>query len=104
MRRIDEGREDIIFFADEGGSWQIGIDWDKVFPAWFRCLSRSASPDEYGRLVVAAIEDLDQANCRDHLEAARRPATAAQKKALAKAGTWGAKMGHRAAGDQAAKR
>jgi hypothetical protein len=87
LRRIDEGRDDILFFADEGGSWQVGIDWEKVFPAWFRCLSRTASPDEYGRLVVAAIDDLDLAHPRDHLEAARRPATAAQKKALAKAGT-----------------
>ena len=87
LHRIDEGRDDLLFFADEGGSWQVGIDWEKVFPAWFQCLSRTASPDEYGRLVVAAIDDLDQADRRDHLEAARRPATAAQKKALAKAGT-----------------
>src|SRR5262249_24272214 len=38
---IDEGHDDIVFFADEGGSWQVGIYWRKVFPPWFRCLSNS---------------------------------------------------------------
>jgi hypothetical protein len=32
---IDEGHDDVIFFADEGGSWQVGVDWAKVLPLWF---------------------------------------------------------------------
>lgn len=27
---------DVIFFADEGGSWQVGVDWERVLPPWFR--------------------------------------------------------------------
>ncbi len=30
LRRIDEGEDDIIFFADEAGSWQVGVDWPKA--------------------------------------------------------------------------
>jgi len=26
LRRIDKG-DDVIFFADEEGSWRIGVDW-----------------------------------------------------------------------------
>jgi hypothetical protein len=26
---------DVIFFADEGGSWQVGVDWERVLPPWF---------------------------------------------------------------------
>ena len=29
LEHIDHG-EDIVFFADEGGSWQVGIHWDEV--------------------------------------------------------------------------
>ncbi len=44
LRGIDEGRDDLLFFADEGGSWQVSIDWDKVFPAWFQCLIANRFP------------------------------------------------------------
>ena len=49
LRRIDEGTDDLLFFADEGGSWQVGVDWTKVLPAWLACLSRVAGPEEYAR-------------------------------------------------------
>ena len=26
LRRIDKG-DDVIFFADDEGSWRIGVDW-----------------------------------------------------------------------------
>lgn len=26
-RRIDEASDSVIFFADEAGSWQVGVDW-----------------------------------------------------------------------------
>ena len=39
MREIDRCERDIVFFADEAGSWQVGVLWDRVLPAWFRSLS-----------------------------------------------------------------
>jgi hypothetical protein len=27
LRHIDDCEDDVIFFADEGGSWQVGVDW-----------------------------------------------------------------------------
>jgi hypothetical protein len=44
LDRIDAGDDDNLFFADEGGSWALGIDWEKVLPAWFRILSAAADP------------------------------------------------------------
>ena len=36
LNHIDKGNDDVIFFADEGGSWQVGVDWAKVLPVWFK--------------------------------------------------------------------
>lgn len=47
LDEIDECRDDIVFFADEGGSWQVGVDWPKVLPVWFKILSALVEPAEY---------------------------------------------------------
>ncbi|MGA2259907.1 MAG: hypothetical protein ABSH28_00560 [Acidobacteriota bacterium] len=82
LRRIDECGDDVIFFADEGGAWQVGVDWGKVLPAWFVCLSATAEPREYGRRVVEIIEEFDKSNREKHISAAQRAATADQRIAL----------------------
>ncbi len=30
LHKIDESPDDIIFFADEAGEWQVGVEWEKV--------------------------------------------------------------------------
>jgi len=82
LRHIDEGYDDIVFFADEGGSWQVGIDWDKVLPAWFRCLSKTADPDEFAKETVRAIEDFADYDRKKFLAIAHKKATPKQRKAL----------------------
>ena len=32
LRRINHG-DDIVFLADEGGAWQVGVEWERVVPA-----------------------------------------------------------------------
>ena len=82
---IDECNDDVIFFADEGGSWQVGVDWKRVLPPWFRALSATAAPEEY----VARITALIKYHCnydRDRLLAvAGEIATPEQRKAMADA-------------------
>jgi hypothetical protein len=51
MRRIDECQEDIVAFTDEGGSWQCGVVWTRVLPAYFRCLAQTANHEEYDATV-----------------------------------------------------
>jgi len=68
LRHIDEGNDDVVFVADEGGSWQVGVDWGKVVPAWFRCLSKSAEPSEFASVVVTTIVDLDSAEDEEEWE------------------------------------
>jgi hypothetical protein len=82
LRHIDEGHDDIVFFADEGGSWQVGVDWAKVFPCWFACLAATAAPEEYARQVLAAVDEFERFRRDKHLASARRIATREQKKAL----------------------
>ena len=82
-RYIDECNDDVIFFADEAGAWQIGVDWRTVLPAWFRCLGKMVEPSEYARLVCEAIEDFEPHARVQHLAAARQAGTPAQRRALA---------------------
>jgi len=82
LRHIDEGHDDVVFFADEGGSWQVGVDWRAALPAYFRCLAHSASPEDFARAVGRAIKDFADHERPRHLTAARRVASAEQKAAL----------------------
>ena len=55
LDHIDQGHDDVIFFADEGGSWQVGVDWARVLPVWFRVLSATAEPEEYAERIMALL-------------------------------------------------
>jgi hypothetical protein len=80
---IDECKDDVIFFADEGGSWQVGVDWDRVLPPWFRVLSATAAPEEYAERITFLLEHHQG---RDKMLAvARKTATSEQRRALADA-------------------
>jgi hypothetical protein len=54
LSQIDECT-DILFFADEGGSWEVGMDWKKVLPAWFRALSATAGSSEYAQRIATLL-------------------------------------------------
>lgn len=88
LARIDECMDDIVFFADEGGSWQVGVDWPKVFSAWFACLAAVAEPDEYARRVVDRVDCFAQYARDTHLTTATSLASAAQAKALTEKTSW----------------
>jgi hypothetical protein len=82
LRRVDDGEDDIIFFADEGGSWQVGVDWLKVLPAYFRCLAATAPPEGYARIATAVIDDFVPDEASRYLSRARGAATRGQKAAM----------------------
>jgi hypothetical protein len=82
LRYIDECNDDVIFFADEAGSWQVGVDWAKVLPALFSCLSRTTEPEDYARRVVDVVDEFDRHDRGKHMAAARRLGNASQRKAL----------------------
>ena len=82
LRHIDEASDDVIFFADEAGSWQVGVDWRTVFPAYFCCLAGTATADEFAANVDRAIADFADHERPRHLAAARKGASAAQRAAL----------------------
>ena len=82
LRHIDEASDDVIFFADEAGSWQVGVNWRTVFPAYFGCLAGTATADEFATNVDRAIADFADHERPRHLAAARKVASAAQRAAL----------------------
>ena len=83
LNHIDEGHDDVIFFADEGGSWQVGVDWPKVLPVWFKVLSATAEPQEYAQRITALLSHHYSYGRDKMLAIARRTATTHQRKALA---------------------
>lgn len=82
LRRLDEDPDGVVFFADEGGAWQVGVDWRAAFPAWFGCLADGASGEEFAREADRAIADFADHDRPRYLAAARRVANAEQKAAL----------------------
>jgi len=82
LRRLDEDPDRVVFFADEGGSWQVGVDWRAVLPAYFQCLAEGTPADDFARQVDRAISDFADDERPRHLAAAQRAANAEQKAAL----------------------
>jgi len=72
LRHVDECHDDVVFFADEGGSWQFGVDWRSVLAAYFRCLGDGAPAEEFAREVDRAISDFAEFERPRHMAAARR--------------------------------
>jgi hypothetical protein len=77
LDRIDECLDDIIFFADEGGSWEVGVDWNKILPSWFRILSSTAGPTEYAEKITLLERHYSGGGAK-MLAIARRTATLEQ--------------------------
>lgn len=82
LDRLDEGRDDVVFFADEGGAWVVGVDWKTVLPPWFKVLSLTAEPDEYARRITDLLERDCAYESARMLVVARKLATPAQRQAL----------------------
>ncbi len=84
LRHIDQGNDDVVFFADEAGSWQVGVDWRATLPAYFACVAASAEPEEFARLALGASRDFADYDRGKLLTEARRVASKEQKAALRK--------------------
>ena len=83
LDRIDECRDDIIFFADEAGAWQVGVDWEKVLPPWFKVLSATAEPEEFAQRIVGLLTQHCGYEGAKMLTVAQKTATQGQRQALA---------------------
>lgn len=80
---IDKGTDEVLFFADDGGSWEFGEDWHEILPPWFRVLSATAAPEEFAERVLAILNVRCPFDGDKLLAAARTTATPEQAKALA---------------------
>ena len=89
LRQLDGDPDSIIFFADEAGAWQVGCDWRRIMPAWFKCLAASTGADKYAAEVVRSVQDLVGYDYAKYFAMAKRVATPEQRHAL-KAATPGA--------------
>lgn len=82
LRQIDECRIDIVFFADEAGAWQVNVRWPKVLPAYARCLSAAADPEEFATGIARVMETLSPWERDTTLPLVRKSATKQQNAAL----------------------
>lgn len=82
LDELDQGNDEIIFFADEGGSWQVGVDWEDVLPSYFKVLSELAAPKEYAESVVKIVKSHVNYHSQEYHDLALKAANSAQKKAL----------------------
>ena len=82
LRHIDEGDDDVIFFVDDGGSLDVGVNWRVVLPAYFGCLTKTTSADEYALEGNRVINDFVAYDKEHYLITARSIANPAQQVAL----------------------
>jgi hypothetical protein len=83
LNEIDTGSDTIIFFADEGGSWQVGVSWEEVLPTYFTALTHVAKPKLYAQEVIQVVAAHVNYERDRYLETALKLAKPAQRKALA---------------------
>lgn len=69
LREIDQCERDIIFFADEGGTWQFSIDWKRVLPPCFQSLARLHRWLEFERRALAVIDEFVDTWGKERLKA-----------------------------------
>jgi hypothetical protein len=81
LHRVDDG-EDFVFFADEQGSWQVGVEFEEVFPVYFAALAATADPPAFADRALELISMFERHNQDRHLRSARKAATPAQKQEL----------------------
>lgn len=82
LRHIDECLDDVVFFADEAGSWQVGVDWKTVLPVWFTCLSATTDAVEYAHRVIEVVDEFVKYDRDKFLAVAGRKASSVQRKTL----------------------
>lgn len=81
LEKVDEG-EEIVFWADEGGSYEVTPGWRDVLPRYFRCLGPELSPSEYVSRVLNALQYGYNFERDLYLQSALDAATPAQQEAL----------------------
>lgn len=68
LEEIDRfDRDDIVFWADEPGTWQRGIDWGRVLPPYLECLSKILPPKDFtgkASALIAQLNSLDATKLR----------------------------------------
>jgi hypothetical protein len=80
LERIDRG-EDIVFFADEGGSWEVA-DLDPTWPSYFASLAATIESEEYVSLVRALVRGHASGRPERLLRAARKAGSRDQRRQL----------------------
>jgi hypothetical protein len=83
LELIDDCGHEVLFFADEGGSWLVGVDWGQVLPVWIRALSASTDAKGFAIAVVDRHRRLPPDARADFLGLAESLATPVQAAALA---------------------
>ena len=82
LDEIDECRDDIIFFADEAGAWQVGVEWDEVLPCYFQVLAAVAQPSDYAEGVIKLVKSHVNYNSDKYFKLALEVALKPQQKVL----------------------
>lgn len=82
LRQIEDGNDDILFFADDGGSLTASINWHSLLLAYFKCLAAILPSVEFARIVVSTIDEFVRYDREHHLAAAHVVSSDAQRDAL----------------------
>lgn len=79
---LNKLRREIRKLPNEGGSWQAGVDWPRILPAWFKVRSAIDGPEDFAKRITALLSRLYRHGRDKMLAVARSIATPQQRKAV----------------------
>lgn len=82
LEEIDDGGDNIIFFADEGGAWDVWSSWEELIQPYCQALSGITKPQEYAEKIFNLIKYNGVHKPDEQLQQALKISNPAQKKAL----------------------
>lgn len=85
--QIEEDSDTIVFFADEPGVWQLGIEWEPALRGWIRCLAATAGADELANELATMLAGRGSSHRAKLMAEARKIASPDQLAALDAAGS-----------------
>jgi hypothetical protein len=84
LQEIDRGNDNVVAFADNGSSADVGVNWRVVLPAYFKCLAETeaASPQAFARAADQVITEFARYDWVRYMDAARFVGNDAQQAGL----------------------
>ena len=90
----------LVLYGLTRATWEVGVDWENVLPAWFKVLSATAGPSEYAQGIATVLKRhykhgriKDVRSCAQDCDAGATPGSAGTRVRLKFVTVWTCRAG-----------